>query len=141
MLNFIEKAIKIGLESDDEVPVGCIIVHNNVVIVQTHNMMKQYKSTLAHAEMLAIHQAVNLLNTPYLYDCDIYISLEPCPMCAQAIVNSRFRRVYYCCNDEQNTITRQILLHNKVEFYEGFNEQSAIEMLQKFFVKKRTFKS
>lgn len=81
-------------EALDEVPVGAIVVKNEIIIARAHNLKETLKNVSAHAEMLAIDKASTVLNTWRLVDCDIYVTLEPCPMCAGAIIQSRIKNLY-----------------------------------------------
>ena len=83
-----------------EVPIGCVIVHDGQVIGRGYNRRNTDKSTLAHAEITAIKRASKKLGDWRLEDCTLYVTLEPCPMCAGAILNARIRRVYYGARDE-----------------------------------------
>lgn len=77
----------------DEMPVGCVIVSNNQIIASAHNLKETNKTATAHAEILAINQASNFLGNWRLNECDLYVTLEPCAMCASAIIQSRIRKV------------------------------------------------
>ena len=79
----------------DEVPIGAVIVKNDKILARAHNLKNQSNSSLAHAEIIAINIACKKLQNWRLNDCDIYITLEPCPMCASAIKQSRISRIYY----------------------------------------------
>ena len=79
----------------DDVPVGCVIRHGNKVIAQTHNERERNNDVTAHAEILAIRKAQEVLNNWRLDDCTMYVTLEPCPMCAWAILQSRIKAVYF----------------------------------------------
>ncbi|NLC97021.1 MAG: nucleoside deaminase [Erysipelotrichaceae bacterium] len=101
----IEKYMRIAIEEAnkakdiDEVPIGCVIVKDDTILAKTHNLRESLNSAIAHAEILAIEQACKKLNTWHLYGCDIYITLEPCPMCAGAIMQSRIKNVYFGANN------------------------------------------
>ena len=82
-----------------EVPVGCVIVHDGKIIARGRNRREEKQSTLSHAETEAIAQANEVLNSWRLEDCALYVTLEPCPMCAGAIINARIPRVYYGARD------------------------------------------
>ena len=82
-----------------EVPVGAIIVYNNEVIAKAHNKREKLQKVYAHAEFLAIKEASEVLGSWRLNDCDLYITLEPCAMCAGAIIESRIKNVYFSTND------------------------------------------
>ncbi len=84
-----------------EVPVGCVIVKEGRVIAKAHNRVQELKDPTAHAEMLAIREATKSLGEKYLYGCEVYVSLEPCPMCAYALVLSRVEKVVFFAPDER----------------------------------------
>ena len=84
-----------------EVPVGCVIVRDGVIVGRGRNRREEKQSTASHAEMEAIAQANEALGTWRLDDCDLYVTLEPCPMCAGAILNARVRRVFYGARDRE----------------------------------------
>lgn len=85
----------------DEVPIGCVIVKDNQILSKTHNLRHTTKRAIAHAEILAIDEACKKLGTWYLDGCDIYVTLEPCPMCAGAIMQSRISNVYFGAYDSK----------------------------------------
>lgn len=97
-----------------EVPVGCVIVDRSKgkVISSAHNMTELYKNPNLHAEMIAIERACQMSGNKFLFDCDIYITLEPCAMCAYAISNAKIARVYYAASDE-----KQGAVENSTRFY------------------------
>ncbi len=84
---------------EDEVPVGCVIVHDDKIIASAHNEKEKRQDTTAHAEILAIQKAEEILKTWHLEDCTLYVTLEPCMMCTGAIVHSRIKRVVYGTED------------------------------------------
>ena len=86
---------------EGEVPVGAVIVKNGEIIATAHNKKEQLCDPTAHAEILAIREASAVLGDWRLCDCDIYVTLEPCPMCASAILQSRIRNVYFGCYDKE----------------------------------------
>ena len=98
-----KRALKLAVRAfdADEVPVGCIIVHNNKIIGQGYNQCESLNDATAHAEMIAITAASSTLNTWRLNECAIYVTKEPCSMCAGAIVNSRIEKLYFGCYDEE----------------------------------------
>lgn len=101
--NYMREAIALAREAaaDGEVPVGCVIVHDGKIVGRGRNRREAKQATASHAEMEAIAQANASLGTWRLDGCDLYVTLEPCPMCAGAIVNARIARVYYGARDEQ----------------------------------------
>ena len=98
-----KRALKLAVRAfdADEVPVGCIIVHDNKIIGQGYNQCESLNDATAHAEMIAITAASSTLDTWRLNECAIYVTKEPCSMCAGAIVNSRIEKLYFGCYDEE----------------------------------------
>lgn len=134
---------KIAFEKD-EVPVGAVIVENGKVIASSHNQNLYLKDPTAHAEILALRQAAKVKNSARLDGCDIYVTLEPCPMCAAAISLSRIRRVYYAASDEKSggvengpKVLNSSSCHHKPEIYPGISEEEAKKLLIDFFKSKR----
>lgn len=99
---FMDEALTLAREAaaDGEVPVGCVIVRGDTVVGRGRNRRETDKSALAHAEIEAIGEACRRLGGWRLWECTLYVTLEPCPMCAGAILNARIRRVYYGARDE-----------------------------------------
>ena len=128
----------------DEVPIGAIIVKNNEVIGCGYNNKEKNNSVLEHAELIAIKEASNKINNWRLDDCDIYITLDPCPMCASAIKQSRIKNVYSALNnsDENNlNIIKNIFKSDKtnpeVNFISNLNVDKSKNLLNSFFKKQR----
>ena len=141
-----EEALKEAWEAFDqgEVPVGAIIVYEGAIIARTHNLRESLQSATAHAELLAIEQACTRLETWRLEDCDLYVTLEPCPMCAGAIINSRIRNVYFGAYDAKGgacgsvaDLFRQGLFNHTPTVYAGIMEEACEEPLTRFFKKLR----
>jgi len=122
-----------------EVPVGAVIVANNKIISKTHNEVERLKDPMAHAEILAITAALDYFDTKYLESCSIYVSLEPCPLCASAMQLSRIGKLIYSASDPKNGYSKYIpsLLHPKTIVKSGIMEEKSIECLKKFFENKR----
>jgi len=122
-----------------EVPVGAVIVANNKIISKTHNEVERLKDPLAHAEILAITAALEYFDTKYLDSCSIYVSLEPCPLCASAMQLSRIGKLIYSASDPKNGYSKYTpsLLHPKTIVKSGIMEEKSIECLKKFFENKR----
>ncbi|TDT51942.1 tRNA adenosine(34) deaminase TadA [Fonticella tunisiensis] len=128
----------------DEVPVGAVIVRNGNIIAKAHNLRETLKDALAHAEILAIREACRVLNGWRLIGCDIYVTLEPCPMCAGAMVNSRINRVIFGAYDPRAgacgslyNIANDTKLNHRVEIVSGVLEDECKGLLQAFFKEKR----
>ena len=92
---YMSDAIEVALQTKNEVPVGAVIVKNGEVIAFAHNKKEELKDVTAHAEILAIKMAQDGLRRWRLDDCDMYVTLEPCPMCASAIIQSRIKNLYF----------------------------------------------
>ncbi len=128
----------------DEVPVGAIIVYNNRVIAAAHNLTQCLGDPTAHAEMLAIKHACQMLGQGRLSECDLYVTLEPCAMCAGAISHARLRRVFYGAYDPKGgavdhgpRIFQAPTCLHRPEVVSGINEQEASNLLKRFFLAKR----
>lgn len=122
-----------------EVPVGAVVVCNNVIIARAHNLTETLKDPTAHAEMQAITAAANFLGGKYLTGCTIFVTLEPCAMCAAAIGWSQASELVYGAADENkgyNTISDS-LLHAKTVVESGVMEKECRELILKFFKSKR----
>ena len=122
-----------------EVPVGAVVVCNNIIIARAHNLTETLHDPTAHAEMQAITAATNYLGGKYLTDCKIYVTLEPCPMCAGALNWSRVPELIYGADDEKrgySTISSS-LLHPKTIIKKGILKNDCSELLVRFFREKR----
>lgn len=122
-----------------EVPVGAVVVCNNTIIARAHNLTETLKDPTAHAEMQAITAAAGWLGGKYLTDCTIYVTLEPCAMCAGAIGWSQASALVYGASDENKgfTTVKGSLLHPKTKVESGLMEGECRELLLKFFKSKR----
>jgi tRNA(adenine34) deaminase len=144
--NFMAEALneaKLAL-AENEVPVGAVIVENGKIIARSHNQNISLKDPTAHAEILVLRQAALIKDSPRLDDCDLYVTLEPCPMCASAISLARIRRVYYAASDVKSggvengpKIFNSSSCHHKPETYSGIAEEESKEILVNFFKSKR----
>lgn len=129
----------------DEVPVGAVIVAaDGSVLARTGNAMRRTNDPTAHAEILALRAACAMLGTDRLPDCDLYVTLEPCTMCAGAISHARIRRLYYGASDRKagavdNGVAffDQPTCHHKPEVYGGIQEKAAACLLKDFFALRR----
>jgi len=127
-----------------EVPVGCVIVRDGAVIARGRNATIAARDPTAHAEMLAIRAAAAALQSERLVDCDLYVTLEPCPMCAAAISFARIRKLYYGAADPKGgAVENGVKLyasptcHHRPEVYAGIAEREAAALLQDFFRARR----
>lgn len=126
---------------EDEVPVGAVIVKENKIIAKGYNQNKKLNDPTAHAEMIAITSASNHLNNIYLDKCSIYISLEPCLMCAGALINSRISNIYFAAFEPKTgafgSIMNVAIFDENIKIYSGLMEKESKDLLQEFFKKKR----
>lgn len=128
----------------NEVPVGAVVVYNNKILSRAHNLNITLKDPTAHAEILALRKASNKLKNYRLDECELYVTLEPCPMCAGAIVYSRIKRLFYATDDPKSGSCKTVLnivnndkLNHKVEVFSGICEKEARKILRSFFKKLR----
>jgi tRNA(adenine34) deaminase len=123
----------------DEVPVGAVIVCNNQVIARAHNYTERLNDVTAHAEMQAITAAANGLGGKYLQDCTLYVTLEPCVMCAGALYLSQIGRIVYGAGDSKKGYVRlqDNVLHPKTKVTAGVLEEECSAIIKTFFQKKR----
>jgi tRNA(adenine34) deaminase len=121
-----------------EVPVGAVIVINNKIIARAHNLTEQLTDVTAHAEMQAITAAANHLGGKYLWNCTLYVTLEPCVMCAGALFWSQISNIYFGASDEKRGFSKNgNLLHPKTNFTGGLLENECGTVLKEFFKQKR----
>jgi tRNA(adenine34) deaminase len=121
-----------------EIPVGAIIVVDNRIIARAHNLTETLNDVTAHAEMQAITAAANFLGGKYLINCSLYVTIEPCQMCAGALYWSQISRIVYGARDEERgCITMGTKLHPKTQLKGGIMDKEASELLKRFFIEKR----
>jgi tRNA(adenine34) deaminase len=139
---FMEEALKEAARAadDGEVPVGCVVVHHDRIVGRGHNQRERFQDATAHAEMIAISAACRTLETWRLEDCTLYVTLEPCPMCAGAIVLSRIEKLIFAAHDPKAgacgtlfDLVRDDRLNHTVEVVSGLMAEDAQALLQKFF--------
>jgi tRNA(adenine34) deaminase len=123
----------------DEVPIGAIIVADNKIICKAHNEVERFKDPTAHAEIIAITAALEYFDTKYLDFCSLYVTLEPCPMCASAMYWTRIGNLIYSASDPKSgySLYTPLLLHPKTLVKHGILEYQSIDLLKKFFEGKR----
>ena len=146
MPSFMEEALEQARAAGEagEVPIGCVIVREGALIARARNATIAARDPTAHAEMLAIRAAAAALASERLVDCDLYVTLEPCPMCAAAISFARVRRLYYGAADPKGgAVENGVKLyasptcHHRPEVYTGIAEREAAALLQDFFKARR----
>lgn len=123
----------------DEVPIGVVIVCKNIIIARAHNLTEQLNDATAHAEMQALTSASAYLGSKYLQDCTLYVTIEPCLMCASASYWSQISRIVYAASDAKRgyTLFKPSCLHPKTEVSKGLLSDQASELITKFFQTKR----
>ena len=145
-IRFMKEAIKEAKKAEliDEVPIGCVIVKDDRIVARGHNVRETKKTPLGHAEIIAIDKASKKLGAWRLQDCDIYITLEPCIMCAGAIIQSRIRHVYYGAKDPKggaiessiNVLEAKSINHHP-EITSGILEEECSNIISQYFKRKR----
>lgn len=146
---FMKEALLLAYEaaSEEEVPVGCVIVHNGEIVGRGRNRRETSKNALAHAEIEAINEACNTLGGWRLPNCTLYVTLEPCPMCAGAIINARIEKTVIALKDAKSGSFGSITdfntypFNHKTELSYGVMESEARELMQNFFAKLRKKRS
>jgi tRNA(Arg) A34 adenosine deaminase TadA len=128
----------------DEVPIGAVIVRGNLVVASASNRTREFNDPTAHAELLAIREACGNLEQERLEGCDLYVTLEPCTMCAAAISFARIRRLYYATDDPKGGAVvsgvkffSSPTCHHVPDIYAGIGESEASSLLKSFFQEKR----
>ncbi|KQP31704.1 CMP deaminase [Methylobacterium sp. Leaf104] len=129
---------------EGEVPVGAVVVKDGVVVAVAHNRPRALRDPTAHAEILAIRAACQALDDERLSGCDLYVTLEPCAMCAAAIAFARIRRLYFAASDPKGGAVEsgprffnQPTCHHSPEVYGGLREREAADLLRAFFAERR----
>lgn len=145
-LRFMKLAIKeaVKAETYDEVPIGAVIVKDGTVIARAHNKKETKNQATRHAEIEAIEKAAKKLNNWWLEDCDIYVTLEPCAMCAGALINSRLRNIYFgaydpkagCCGSLYN-LPEDKRFNHRLYVEGGIMQEECAALLTNYFRKKR----
>ena len=130
------KYAKLAYEKD-EVPVGAVIVKNNIVLAKSYNLVETLTDVTAHAEMISITSATNKINSKYLVGCTLYVTLEPCVMCFEALIMSRISKIVYSVSDpKKGGISTQLKKKHKSLFQVEFYKKKSLDLIQRFFKKK-----
>ena len=146
---FMKAAIKEAQKASEklEVPVGCVIVKDGKIIARAHNQKEGKKDTTKHAEIMAIQKASKKLDAWRLLDCEMYVTLEPCSMCAGAIINSRIKKLYIGTMDEKTgaagsvfNLFKDYKFNHEVEVETGIMQEECEYVLKEFFKKLRKIK-
>lgn len=144
--NFMQLAISLAKAAalSDEVPVGAVVVKNNEVIATSENMKERANDATKHAEMVALAKATEVVGNWWLEDCDVYVTLEPCPMCAGAMINSRIRALYFGAYDEKTgaagskvNLFEEGLFNHTILVSGGHRKEECAKLLSDFFKSKR----
>jgi len=142
---FMNEALKEARKAYDqeEVPVGAVVVNQNRIIARAYNMTQQLNDVTAHAEMIAITAATNYLGAKYLNECTLYVTLEPCVMCAAALKWAQLERLVFAATDPKEGFSRlkEQILHKKTKVIPGILEESASSLLKQFFLDRRDLKN
>lgn len=146
MRTAINEALK--AKKKDEVPVGAVIVKDGKIIAKAHNLIEKTQDATCHAEILAIKKASKKLKSWRLDGCSLFVTIEPCPMCAGAIVNSRIEKVYFGANEPKSgsaeskfSILTDSGLNHKTEFLGGILKDDCQSIIKKYFKEKRAEKA
>jgi len=130
--------------SEDEVPVGCVIVYEDKVIARAHNQVETLKDPTAHAEMIAITQAASFLSSKWLQGCSVYVTIEPCQMCAGALILARIKRLVFGADDPKTgafgsvcDILKSKNINHCFDVTRGIKSQESSFIISEFFKKKR----
>jgi len=129
--------------SEDEVPVGAVIIHKGKIIAKAHNQVERLKDPTAHAEILAITQGAAALESKWLLDCTLYVTVEPCAMCAGALILSRIERIVFGVSDPKTGAfgskvnINNLGLNHRIKVKKGILEKESRQLLKSFFKAKR----
>lgn len=138
---YMTQALKLAQQAfdEDEIPVGAIVVCENKIIGKGYNQTERLTDVTAHAEMLALTSAFSALNSKYLKECTLYVTLEPCVMCAGALYWSQISRIVFGASDEKRGYQRlnPEIIHPKTEIISGVMAEEAEQLMKNFFQAKR----
>ncbi len=143
---YMERALSEAQKAEEagDVPVGAVVVREGIIIARAHNQRELLTDPTAHAEILALTQAASVVGTWRLLDCDLFVTKEPCPMCAGALINARIRRVVLGARDAKGgacgsvlNITNHPRLNHQVTVEDGILSDACASILTSFFAKKR----
>ncbi len=140
-IKFMQKAIQEAGNAydNDEIPIGAVVVCEGKIIGKGHNQTEMLHDVTAHAEMIAITAASQYLNSKYLNECTMYVTVEPCLMCAGAIKHARIKKLVYGVNEPKTGFSSQLktTLSSKIEVVSGILEDECKQLMQHFFLEKR----
>ena len=145
-IDFMKRAIELAKECSqfDEVPIGAVVVKDGKIIAESGNRKERDNCAISHAEILAIQKATAVVGNWWLEDCDMYVTLEPCAMCAMAMINSRIRNLYFgaydektgACGSKVNIFEKDLFNHN-IDVKGGLLKEECGALLTAFFKNKR----
>ena len=138
--NFMEKALEIAQKSGKDIPVGAVLVKNGKILAQAHNKKEKLNDPTAHAEILVIREGAKKSGSWRLEDCSLYVTLEPCPMCAWAILQARIKSVYFGAYDSNYgafSVFKEFSSHLKTEIRGGILEEKCDNILKEYFKRLR----
>ena len=145
-IDFMKRAIELAKECSqfDEVPIGAVVVKDGKIIAESGNRKERDNCAISHAEILAIQKATEVVGNWWLEDCDMYVTLEPCAMCAMAMINSRIRNLYFgaydektgACGSKVNIFEKDLFNHN-IDVQGGLLKEECGALLTAFFKNKR----
>ena len=145
-LTFMQRAFELAQQAElhDEIPVGAVVVHQGKIIAEGFNQSIMLNDPSSHAEMNAIRQAGEYLNNYRLLDCTLYVTLEPCPMCAGLLVHSRIKRLVYACSDLKTgaagsafNLVNNPQLNHQLEISSDIMQEDCSQLLSAFFKRRR----
>lgn len=145
MYRKMDEALKMAKKAyeKDEVPIGAVIYRGDELIAKAYNGCIAKNSSLAHAEMLAIKEALKKLNTTYLNECEIYVTVEPCMMCMGSILNTRIKKLVYGASEPKTGFVDSLVnicsvaKYHHIEIYGGIKEEECQRLMENFFISKR----
>ena len=137
-MDFMQEAINIAKMSGNDLPIGAVLVKNGEIIAKAHNEKELRKDVTAHAEILVIQDGQRILGSTILSDCELYVTLEPCPMCSWAILNSRISKVFFGAYDTiygalGSATDLRKFLNSKTEVIGGIKEEECSTLLKNYF--------
>ncbi len=138
--DFMEKALEIAQKSGKDIPVGAVLVKNGKILAQAHNEKEKLNDPTAHAEILVIREGAKKSGSWRLEDCSLYVTLEPCPMCAWAILQARIKSVYFGAYDSNYgafSVFKEFSSHLKTEIRGGILEEKCDNILKEYFKRLR----
>lgn len=123
--------------AEDEVPIGAIVVADNQIIGKGYNQVEKLNDPTAHAEMLAITAASSYLDSKFLNDCELYVTVEPCVMCFGAIKNARIKTIHIGCLEPKHGFSNFVDSHKQIQVNQGVMEEESASLMKSFFETKR----